>query len=726
MMPRVGINLQDIRMEKTMKKLMGTALALGLACAAQAEIIAGYDFDDGTGTATTVVTVKDANVTASDYDTGTGLNTLTDTSGNSLADNLDAEGNVFGTANQISFGGAQSTFGFADQNNGNNLSGAISQNDYMTFTVTPLGGVAMNLASFTFRTRANQLNNSAERWALFTSVDGFTNGAQIVTGQTTDAGTWTGGSNYVVIDLSAEKFQELEEAIEFRLYIYGGNASGSSATLFDKVIVNGTVHGGANQAPTADEQSVRTFPDTPVDITLTGSDPEGSNLTYNVETQPTHGTLAGATHVWLYTPTSGYLGTDSFTFTVSDGETNSAPATVLITVTNELPVANALTTNTVMNVPVEIMLTGSDADGPSNLTYRVETQPTHGSLAGATNVWTYTPVTDYAGPDSFTFSVSDGLTSSAPATVSISVTNYPPVATNQSLSATVGSAVEITLTGSDVDGPGALSYTVETQPVYGSLTGTPPNLTYTPGTKVFGTDSFTFTVSDGLATSAPATVSISMSGLTGGSSVILAGYDFTGASADATMNAAHLTASAFTNVPPNSGFSDTVGDNSGIAYGTQLFGVAGAAADGAVTIPVSTTSAGSFDAAVSANAYFSFTVTPDDGFKINLTSLTFKAVKKASTSIDMYALADADGNQIGSSWQVPSVLGTLTGSFEANSIDLSDAAFQGLTEATEFRIYVWGRGTSSTSNTMALMDKVVLNGTVARIKTLSLIGITTN
>lgn len=83
---------------------------------------------------------------------------------------------------------------------------------------------------------------------------------------------------------------------------------------------------------TADAQSVETYAEIPVEITLTGFDPEGGNLSYSVETQPAHGTLSGATNVWTYTPTNGYWGADSFTFTVNNGEADSAPATVSITI----------------------------------------------------------------------------------------------------------------------------------------------------------------------------------------------------------------------------------------------------------------------------------------------------------------------------------------------------------------------------------------------------------
>ncbi|MDF7802152.1 Ig-like domain-containing protein, partial [Pontiellaceae bacterium B1224] len=85
-------------------------------------------------------------------------------------------------------------------------------------------------------------------------------------------------------------------------------------------------------APVAYPQDVGTWENNPVEITLAGIDSEGSNLTYSVESFPSNGSLAGATNVWIYTPTNGYLGADRFTFTVHNGESSSAPATVSINV----------------------------------------------------------------------------------------------------------------------------------------------------------------------------------------------------------------------------------------------------------------------------------------------------------------------------------------------------------------------------------------------------------
>jgi hypothetical protein len=85
--------------------------------------------------------------------------------------------------------------------------------------------------------------------------------------------------------------------------------------------------------------------------------------------------------------------------------------------------------------------------------------------------------------------------------------NDPPIANNQSVFATQETPIDITLTGSDEDGD-ALTYEIVSGPTDGVLSGTAPNLTYTPGDDFFGDDSFTFRVFDGEDYSEPATVTI--------------------------------------------------------------------------------------------------------------------------------------------------------------------------------------------------------------------------
>ena len=88
-----------------------------------------------------------------------------------------------------------------------------------------------------------------------------------------------------------------------------------------------------NAAPTANNGSVATVEGKAVAITLSGSDPDGDELTYAVVTNPAHGTLSGTAPKLTYTPAAGYAGTDSFTFKANDGVLESNIATISMTVT---------------------------------------------------------------------------------------------------------------------------------------------------------------------------------------------------------------------------------------------------------------------------------------------------------------------------------------------------------------------------------------------------------
>ena len=81
------------------------------------------------------------------------------------------------------------------------------------------------------------------------------------------------------------------------------------------------------------------------------------------------------------------------------------------------------------------------------------------------------------------------------------IVNRPPVALPQNMNLWQNSPTNLTLTGSDADG-GALNFTVVAEPQHGTLTGTPPDLIYTPTNDFVGLDSFTFIASDGLTVSA--------------------------------------------------------------------------------------------------------------------------------------------------------------------------------------------------------------------------------
>ena len=312
---------------------------------------------------------------------------------------------------------------------------------------------------------------------------------------------------------------------------YSGAASFTYTVSDGAATATGTVDvtvTPVNDAPVANAGTAQTDEDTAVTITLTGSDVEGSSLTFAIVTQPANGTLGAITQVdatsatVVYTPDTDSTMDDSFTFEVNDGDLDSAPATVAIDVVpvNDGPVANAQSVTTDEDTAVVITVSGSDLDGDT-LSFATGTGPANGTLGAYTQVTattatvTYTPAADFSGSDSFTFTAGDGTATSAPATVSITVTaaNDAPVATTGTTTTDEDTAVTITLAGTDAEGQ-PLTFAVGTAPARGSLgaitqlTPTTASVTYTPAANDDQDDSFTFTVNDGTATSAPATVSI--------------------------------------------------------------------------------------------------------------------------------------------------------------------------------------------------------------------------
>jgi hypothetical protein len=182
--------------------------------------------------------------------------------------------------------------------------------------------------------------------------------------------------------------------------------------------------GPVNQVPTADAQSLSVNTGESKTVVLTGKDPEGAALKYTVVTLPANGALTGTAPNVVYTPKTGFTGSDTFTFKVNDGSLDSAVAIVAVTVkaviVNQVPTADALSVSVVVGESTPVTLTGRDPEGAA-IKFTVVTQPANGTLAGTAPNLTYTAKSGFTGSDSFTFKVNDGTLDSAVATVSISV-----------------------------------------------------------------------------------------------------------------------------------------------------------------------------------------------------------------------------------------------------------------------------------------------------------------
>jgi hypothetical protein len=187
-----------------------------------------------------------------------------------------------------------------------------------------------------------------------------------------------------------------------------------------------TVNPEPNQAPIADGQSVTTTADTPVPITLSGSDPDNDPLTYTVASPPASGSLTGTAPNLTYTPNPGFHGTDSFTFKAGDGTAESNTATVAITVNpvNNPPVAVDDTATTRRNKAVRIAVLANDSDPDGDaLHVRRVTQPARGTaVINPNGTITFRPQRGFKGTVTFLYTIRDGHGGRAKATVTVTVT----------------------------------------------------------------------------------------------------------------------------------------------------------------------------------------------------------------------------------------------------------------------------------------------------------------
>jgi hypothetical protein len=376
---------------------------------------------------------------------------------------------------------------------------------------------------------------------IVASNTGPLHGNVTITSNTTGAYTYTPVAGYTGPDSFTYQVQDADGAL----------------SNFATVTINVNPPSGGGATPVAQAKSVTTAEDTPVVITLSGTDADSLSLSFTTSGGVAGGTIGtistpvcvpgipnSCTATVTFTPnlnfTNGGASFSAFAYTVNDGFSTSAPVFVTITITpvNDAPVAQNDVFTTAEDTPLvgaNVATNDSDPDapGPPGGGYVVVTAPPVGSFSAfalaANGALTFTPALNFTGSASFTYKIVDGGLDSNVATVTINVgpgggTGDAPVAIDIFVNSAEDTPVNFLLAANDADTPittfAITSFTLGSVGPIGptTCTGTGPysctaTVTWTPPANlvpgaVFTAFSYTAYDTTGLTDASPAVANV--------------------------------------------------------------------------------------------------------------------------------------------------------------------------------------------------------------------------
>lgn len=269
-----------------------------------------------------------------------------------------------------------------------------------------------------------------------------------------------------------------------------------------------------NDPPVAADVTVSTDEDTPVALTLIGTDVDGDALSWSVVGRGDRGVLsctdAGAC---TYAPDTNAHGSDEVRVRADDGHGATDEAVVGVTVrpVNDAPVAPDVRATTDEDHAVTFDVPATDAD-EDVLSYAVADAPAAGAATCTTaGRCTYTPQADRHGEDAFTYRAEDGHggVTTGRAVVTVRPVNDPPTARDSRAATEEDTPVAFVLDATDIDDL-SLEYTITDTPDHGTLSCDGGRCTYTPEADWFGEDELTFTARDAAGATASATVRLAV------------------------------------------------------------------------------------------------------------------------------------------------------------------------------------------------------------------------
>ncbi len=191
--------------------------------------------------------------------------------------------------------------------------------------------------------------------------------------------------------------------------------------------------------------------------------------------QAQHGSLSVlADGTFSYTPNAGFVGTETFEYTITNGAETSYIATVSVLVTNNTPTAANQSFQATQGTDLSALLVASDTDptDAAALTFTLISNPAYGQIVLSTDgSFVYTPNTDLDVPDRFVFEVTDTLGQSAVGVVRIDVaaSNAAPTVSAVNLTLHPDDVLNVNLAAYvDDDDPVGLTFTLASPPSAGT------------------------------------------------------------------------------------------------------------------------------------------------------------------------------------------------------------------------------------------------------------------
>ncbi|MBR7801456.1 autotransporter family protein [Undibacterium fentianense] len=222
-----------------------------------------------------------------------------------------------------------------------------------------------------------------------------------------------------------------------------------------------------------------------------------------IVTPPQHGNATISGKAILFTPSSGYSGSDSITYIAKNANSRSTPALISINIKPlPLPIANPINAEVMANSnanSIAASVTGKFVQ------LSISKMPIHGTVSVNGQNFIYTPNKDFSGDDSFSYIATNASGKSNEAIASLIIKQIAPVAQPGELTLNVNDGVSIIrpIISGAVD-----NLRIITPASHGTASVSGLEIRYTPTLNFIGTDSFSYVATNSAGSSAPVTVTV--------------------------------------------------------------------------------------------------------------------------------------------------------------------------------------------------------------------------